>query len=140
TVMFKTASGMPVRTLTGSGASATVSWDGRNDSNVLQSDDTYYFNVESLASGGTASPLRGTAILNSSLAFTLSNVSVSEPYFSPNGDSVKDTTAVSASCSFDGPAWTVNVKNASGTTVRSFNSTGPALSFPWDGKDMGGTL
>ena len=68
-------------------------------------------------------------------------VTVSEPYFSPNGDGVKDTSAFSASVGFaSGPQrvdfrWRVDVRSQStSTVVRSGFGSGTAVLFVWNGK------
>ena len=67
-------------------------------------------------------------------------------YFSPNGDGVKDTTQFGATVtragSYTSPVfrWTVNVKNSAGTIVRSGSGLGTAVSFVWDGRNGSGAV
>jgi len=64
---------------------------------------------------------------------------VSEPYFSPNADTVKDQTVISASLTH--PAdWTVSIADAQGVTMRTYSGRGDAILQPWDGKDEFGTV
>jgi hypothetical protein len=127
--------------MTGSGITGAATWDGKNDSGVAQPTGTYSYQIASTSSGGdVAAPIRGVAIINNALAFTLSGTAVTQAYFSPNGDGVKDTTTISATASFDSPTWTVNVLNSGGTTVRTYSGTGQVVSYTWDGKNSSAVI
>ncbi len=63
------------------------------------------------------------------------NQAVSEAFFSPNADEVKDTTTVSASVNYPSN-WTISIKNGSGGTVRTYTGEGTAINQAWDGKDV----
>jgi flagellar hook assembly protein FlgD/phage anti-repressor protein len=67
------------------------------------------------------------------------NVSDSPDPFSPNGDGEKDTVAIKADFTALSD-WTIEIKNSSNTTVRSFNGTSFLISEEWDGKDETGTV
>jgi flagellar hook assembly protein FlgD len=67
------------------------------------------------------------------------SISVSNPYFSPNGDGSKDTTTLTASLTYSSN-WTVDIKNSGGTVVRTFTGTGTSISVTWDGKDSSGVI
>jgi flagellar hook assembly protein FlgD len=71
---------------------------------------------------------------------TVSGAAVTEPYFSPNGDSVKDTTTVSAFISSADSSWTISIRNVAGAVVRTATGFGSAVSYVWDGRDGAGTL
>lgn len=68
---------------------------------------------------------------------------VSNRYFSPNGDGVKDTSTYSASF-FNATAQSrlrIDVRRvATGAVVRSATATGSSVSFTWDGRDGGGVV
>jgi hypothetical protein len=72
------------------------------------------------------------------------SLTVSEAAFSPNGDSVKETTTFSGSITDDSPpiAWTLAVRNAAGLAVRSWSGTGASsptnISQVWDGRNSNG--
>jgi flagellar hook assembly protein FlgD len=76
---------------------------------------------------------------------TTSPATISNQYFSPNNDGKKDSTTFSVTIQYAdyyaNPAffqWGINVRNASGTVVRSVSGTGNVASFAWDGKnDLG---
>lgn len=71
---------------------------------------------------------------------TLTAATVSEPFFSPNGDGTRDTTAISATSSDLNPAtWQVEVKEDSVDQLRrTLTGTGFTVSAVWDGSDDGG--
>jgi flagellar hook assembly protein FlgD len=71
---------------------------------------------------------------------TISNVTVSEPFFSPNADGSKDTTTVSANATSADTSWTVTVSSPTGAAILTANRPGAALSFTWDGRDAGGIV
>ncbi|MBP9854974.1 MAG: right-handed parallel beta-helix repeat-containing protein, partial [Candidatus Omnitrophica bacterium] len=60
--------------------------------------------------------------------------------FSPNADSTKDTTTISAGITYSSN-WEMTIKSIGGTVVRIFTGTGSNFSKVWDGKDeLGVTL
>jgi flagellar hook assembly protein FlgD len=69
----------------------------------------------------------------------IQNVTVSQSYISPNNDGVQDSTSFGATVNQQSN-WTIAIKNASGTAVRTFTGTGTSLSQAWDGKDTTGTI
>jgi len=71
---------------------------------------------------------------------TITNLTLSEAFFSPNADGNRDATTVAANAPSADTAWTVTVMSPSGTTVRTANLSGAALSFTWDGRDEGGAV
>jgi flagellar hook assembly protein FlgD len=71
---------------------------------------------------------------------TISNVTISDPFFSPNADGSHDATTVAANAPSVDTAWTVTVVSPSGATVRTASRSGAALSFTWDGRDQGGVV
>lgn len=109
---------------------ATANWwgtatptKGSTGSTVVVSSGTPVEAVD--ISSPATSPSGGAALASSA---------VSEPYFSPNGDSVKDSTTLTATLS-ESATWTLTVRNASGTEVRTYSSTGTNISQVWDGKN-----
>jgi parallel beta-helix repeat protein len=66
------------------------------------------------------------------------SITLSEMYFSPNGDSVKDTTTIAGTLSASS-SWTVAIRSQGGATVRTFTGSGTAISGVWDGQDGSGT-
>jgi flagellar hook assembly protein FlgD len=134
TAKFINGSSQVVRTFTGTGSSATVIWDGKNDSGVDQPDGTYQYQLDMPSAAST----RGVAIIDRTKQLTITNVAVSQAFFSPNADGVQDTTTVSATLSFEGSSWTVNVRNSANSIVRTATGTGALLSYTWNGKNGSG--
>ncbi len=72
----------------------TVEWDGKDDSGKLMPPGTYSYRLESTDQAGNSSgpiELKGIKLDNTD---TKVAIVVENPYFSPNGDGVKDTTKV----------------------------------------------
>jgi len=68
--------------------------------------------------------------------YVSTSLAVSNAFFSPNGDGQKDTTTVSGTMAPNAsPIWLINVRNSSGTIVRSVIGAGTAVSYAWDGRD-----
>jgi flagellar hook assembly protein FlgD len=136
TVTVRDSANTVVRTFTGSGTPGTFQWDGKNESAVIQPDGTYTFELASTAaSQPPAAIARGLAIVDSTRLLSLSNPTVSQTWFSPNGDSVKDTVTVSATTNYEDATWTVSVLNAASNVVRTQNGTGATVSYAWDGRN-----
>jgi parallel beta-helix repeat protein len=142
TVTIRNSGGMVIRTISGSGSTGPAVWDGKNDGGVTQPDGTYSYQIASVAAGPiSTAPARGLAILDSTKQLAVSNLAVSQSYFSPNGDGVQDTTAVTGTTSFSDATWTVNVLDPSSTVIRTASgAAGTPVSFTWDGKNQSGTL
>jgi flagellar hook assembly protein FlgD len=140
TVTIYNSGGTVVRTLTGS-TPATAVWDGKNGSGAAQPNGTYRYELASTAAiGAVATVARGSLLIDSTRPLTISGYTASPPCFSPNGDGVQDVTSAAAGFNFDDVAWTVNVKNAAGTIVRSASGSGKAVAWAWNGRDAGGVL
>jgi parallel beta-helix repeat protein len=105
---------------------------------------------------GTATPVAGTHIkftsgtpttavdFSSPASGPLSGtptgtITLSEQYFSPNADTIKDTTTIQGTLS-QASNWTITVRTQSGVTVRSFTGSGTAMSGVWDGQNGSGVL
>ncbi len=140
TATFRTAADIPIRTMTGSGATGTVTWDGKNDALVDEPTGTYIYQIESVAGGDVAAPVRGRAILDRARQLTITGLAASPLFFSPNADGIQDTTTLTGTANFENVTWTINIKNASSAIVRTATGSGPAVSFTWDGKDNSGQV
>lgn len=70
----------------------------------------------------------------------------SNPYFSPNGDNVKDTTVITGTASFSAASqhgdfhWILNIRNSANAIVRTAIGNGVSLAFSWDGRNGSGAL
>jgi flagellar hook assembly protein FlgD/outer membrane protein OmpA-like peptidoglycan-associated protein len=58
---------------------------------------------------------------------------------SPDGDGSRDSVAIRQQSSSE-PAWTGEIRDASGRVVRSYAWSGTLADFAWDGKDAGGQV
>lgn len=130
--------GSVVRTMSGTGASADTGWDGRNESGIVQAEGAYRYQIASVAGPNTAAPLAGRLIVDSSKYLAIVSPLVAPLYFSPNGDGTQDTTALTATITFETATWIIEVKSSGGTVVRTVSGSGKTVNFAWDGKDGGG--
>lgn len=136
------ASGAPVRSFSVGGA-----WDGKNDSLALQPDGHYLLSIRSNgglpedAAGNRINPAPNLDIILDTIAPAITSLGVSEPYFSPNDDTVKDTTHLDATIveALSGLSWDVSVVDPAGTEVRAASGTN-LPDWSWDGKDSLGVV
>jgi flagellar hook assembly protein FlgD len=131
-----------VRTITGSGSSANVAWNGRDNSSTLLSDGIYSFRTQTTDSNNnTSASATGFMTLDSTKQLAITSISLTPVFFSPNNDGIQENSALSASFNFDQPSWTLNIRNSSNTIVRTETGGGYAMAFSWDGTDhVGGTV
>ncbi|PWT90965.1 MAG: hypothetical protein C5B54_06220 [Acidobacteria bacterium] len=135
TVRITNSGNQIVRTFTGSGSNGTVVWDGKNTSGALQPNGTYYYQIDSTGSHGeVATSAMGRMTIDTTKQFTISNLSLSAAYISPNGDGNKDITQLLASINYPDATWILNIKNSAGSVVRTATGTN-SLNFVWDGKN-----
>ena len=71
---------------------------------------------------------------------TVTNIAVSESFFSPNGDAVKEVTALTAKVSSTDGAWSVSVRSSAGAVLRTASGAGTNVSYVWDGRDGAGSV
>lgn len=140
TVSYLNSVGTTVRTYTGSGVTASAAWDGKNGTGVAQPDGIYTYQLDVTSGSGAATSARGLVVVDHTRQLTLTNLAISQAYFSPNGDGIQDTTVTSGNTSFDGTSVAITIKNSGGTTVRTATVTGLAFSYSWDGKNGSGTM
>jgi flagellar motor protein MotB len=114
------------------------SWDGRTDSSIAAPDGKYQVALRvSYRNGDLFNIASPEIILDTSIPMI--SVEASPLLFSPNGDGNKDTINITQRSSY-GDTWTGRMKNASGTTVRSWTWNLEAKNFVWDGKDSSGIV
>ena len=140
TLTYKNSSGAVVRTLSGSGAKGSASWDGRDSGGSLMPNGTYTFDLASTSPSGAAAVARGLAILDAGRQLAISGSALTQLFFSPNGDGVQDTTTYSGSFNFDDVTWQIAVKNTSNSVVRTASGQGPGFAFTWDGLNNAAAL
>ncbi len=141
TTTFRNSAGTIVRTFTGSGTSGTVAWDGKDQFGTILLDGTYTFLLESVSNANeTAAPVKGIVIIDSTKFLQIQNLNTAPAFFSPNGDTIQDTTTVTASFNYDDVNWTLNFKSPTNAIVRTVTGQGQSLNFVWDGKDSSSTI
>ncbi len=141
---FYNASDQVVRTYTWkNSAPQSFSWNGRDNNGRLLPDGHYTYRITSTDRAGNKSPSYqvGGIVINTQK--TPVSLKLSNPYFSPNGDGVKDTTTIELASQSKVPveSWKVTISNPVGKVVRSFEGQG---TFPsqevFNGKDSSGNL
>jgi flagellar hook assembly protein FlgD/outer membrane protein OmpA-like peptidoglycan-associated protein len=112
-------------------------WDGKGDDGTLLPDGLYVYVLSSTDRAGNAGVSAPISIRIDTEA-TPVRVSADPPYFSPNGDAVKDKVRLIPSLRVTAgvDTWTFKVKDAAGNAVRTFTGRGKAPDeTTWDGID-----
>jgi len=118
-------------------------WDGTDDSGKLVPDGTYSYTLSSTDLAGNQSRIAPVSNIIVNTEKTPISIGLSNPYFSPNGDGVKDTTLIELSTSAHQTpvSWNIAVRDRSGKAVRSFTGEGAFPStITFDGKNAAGAL
>ena len=153
TVTLRNAGGAVVRTFTGTGTTAAVDFDGTDGAGNDLADGVYAVElVVTDAAGNTAAAGNLDTVLVLEVEPTADPLTGSPAFISPNNSlGTQDTAAVSSTVrdvSAPTATWTVTVKNAAGTAVRTVTrnavintatKTFP-IAFTWDGKTDGGSF
>ncbi len=124
-------------------APKSFAWDGKNDSGTVVPDGTYTYTLSSTDQAGNKSKDYQITGITVNTTKTPISVSLSEPYISPNGDGVKDSTSIKLSAQTSEPisTWSLALENSSGQTVRQIEGKGEFPSaVPFDGKTANGTV
>ena len=122
-----------VRNFSGTGASANIVWDGKNNSAQPLPVGGYTYELESTSGSYTATKAHG--IVSIGVLAVIKTLTATPSYFTPNGDQVNDTTTVSATFNYASASWTLNIRNDLNTIVFSVSNTGSSMSYVWDGKN-----
>ncbi len=139
---FLDAAGTAVRTYTWKDSiPGTVIWDGKDDSGNNVSPGTYSYSLKSTdKAGNTSNPIELKGIVLDNINTKVAIV-VKDPYFSPNGDGIKDTDEVF----FDEvvktgiTGWRWNIADNNGKIYMEKQGTGePPVSVTLDGTDSSG--
>ena len=143
TLEIRNSGGTLVKSASGSGATASFSWDGLSGGQPLP-DGTYTWTLR-----GTDAWLNGTAVGSGQVVIDTVGPSITAlspdgsviGQFSPNGDGTVDTIATTATAS-EGGSLLVRVANASNTTVRTFTTSAVVgtNTVTWDGRNDAGTV
>lgn len=139
TMTITNASAATVRSFSGDGTSGTGVWDGRDGSGVMQPAGTYTFDIASSAAAENATSARGRIIIDNAKLLTVTSFAGTPPLFSPNADGIQDTTLLATTINYDDSQWAVDIKNASGATVRSASGSAN-VAVAWDGRDGANAL
>lgn len=124
---FYNSSGQAVRTYTWhNSAPKSFSWNGRNNSGQVLPNGHYTYRISSTDRAGNQSPKYEISGIVINKQKTPISLTLTNPYFSPNGDGVKDTTTAELSTSAKVPvtSWKLSLSNNTGTVVRSTSGQG----------------
>ncbi len=137
-IRIESADGTVVRTYSGASLPASIEWDGRTDGGTLASDGAYRALLSvSYENGNLSEAVAPGIVLDTTAPAAL--VQPAYKLFSPNGDGHKDVVPITQNTSSE-YRWVGEVRDASGKTVRSYEWSGKAPSFAWDGKDNNGNI
>ncbi len=118
-----------------------LEWDGKDNNNTAVSEGAYTYRVSSVDRAGNINEsAQITNIIYDAIPRAV-NMMVQGSPFSPNEDGVKDTIDIlpSMSTSSGLVSWNVDINDANGRTVFSYNGTEePPQSLTFDGKAING--
>ena len=140
TFTVKNSSGAAVYTTSGSNSlPANFVWDGKANDKTLCADGNYSAQLSLEATNGSQ-------VAASTQIFAIDTVAPSltaeTPYkfFSPDGDSKKDTMPVTIKNCSPEKLWTANVRDAKNQIVKKYTWSGASSSLTWDGTDESGNI
>jgi len=141
---FADSNGKVVRTVKWENtAPKSFAWDGKDDSGQVVPDGTYTYTLSGVDQAGNKSKDYQITGITVNTEKTPVSVSLSNPYISPNGDGVKDTTSIRLTANTTEPigSWSLALDNSSGATMRQINGKGEFPgSVPFDGTDTRGNV
>ena len=120
---------------------ATSTWDPVKGLFVWTPDfgETGPFQYTFGVSDGVLADYETIEIMVNPVALTLAAVSDAPDPFSPNADAVKDTTTIKGTFNHM-CGWSIDIKDAAGTVVRSFGGGTSSIAQMWDGKNSAGAV
>jgi flagellar hook assembly protein FlgD len=110
---------------------------------VPASGSTFEFGTTTVlctATDARANQTSGSFLVTVTCPITVTTLTLSERYISPNGDGQKDATAISLRIATGDIVWRANVKTSGGSVVRTWSGTGSCISLAWDGRDGNGAV
>ena len=124
------------------GPPRSFEWDGKNAQGLLAPDGVYTFRLAATDRAGNAFGAKLDNILVNTLATPI-NITISDSFFSPNGDSVKDTVlfelGVPVTTGIE--KWSLAVVNERGESRRTFAGTENLQTrIVFDGRDDAGQV
>ena len=138
TLRIRNGSGGIVRTVTGSGAFTSFTWNGRNDGAHIVPDGTYTWTLEQRDAVGNAATSSPGSVAVDSTPPSFGSPSSSPSIFSP---AAGGTSSLSAAVTETDPdSWTLTIRTGGGTAIRTVTGPGKFASFSWNGRDDGGTV
>ena len=138
------ASGEKIRTFeTHGGNPEPRIWDGKDDSGKIVPDGVYTYRIGATDRAmNSASTSMENIVVNTIRPVT--NIFIADPWFSPNGDNVKDTLAMSLNVPVkdEVAGWKMQIQDSKGATVRTIQGgRGTALDrVDFNGRDDAGAV
>ena len=139
-----TVSGEKIRTFeVESGSPQPRAWDGRDDSGRIVPDGVYTYRI------GTTDRAKNSAssYLENIVVNTIRpavSVYIADPWFSPNGDGVKDALSMGLNVPVrnEVTSWTMQIKDGKGDTIRTVQGAAGAIpaQLEFNGRDDAGAV
>ncbi|HUX14610.1 MAG TPA: FlgD immunoglobulin-like domain containing protein [Spirochaetia bacterium] len=137
-IRIEASDGTVVRTFTGATLPASLPWDGRTQGATLAADGTYRAVLSVNYENGNLATATTPGFVLDTRAPT-ATLSATYRLFSPNGDGRKDVVPITQNTSAE-DRWLGEILDAGGQPVRTYEWSGRAPSFAWDGKDNSGNV
>ncbi len=137
TVVFLDSAEATIRTITEKATLEKIFWDGINDAGKKAPDGTYSAKIiVAYENGNAPEAMAGPIIIDT--RFPSVKVSVSNLYFSPDGDGSGDALSINQIESSSERLWSAAMLDKDEQPVKTYLWTGRAGSFVWDGADDDG--
>ncbi|MDR1319419.1 MAG: OmpA family protein [Treponema sp.] len=129
------------------GSPGALVWDGKDDSGLIVPDGVYSFRISATDKAQNTESASLDNIVVSTIQPSV-NLFISDAWFSPNGDGIKDTVMMDISVPVkEGiTGWSVNIRNTRGVVLRTISggNTGGSASVPerleYEGRNDQGAL
>jgi flagellar hook assembly protein FlgD len=120
-----------------------VTWDGKSDAGMLLDDGTFTYQLVVIDKAGNSWQSSAFSI-ELDARTTPVWIDIDNPYFSPNGDGLKETATLSVGADVtDGvKSWVLSVVDGAGASrwQKTGSATVPSEDFVFDGKDQSGSV
>ena len=131
--------GQAIRSFAFDEAVDTVTWDGFGETARAVPDGEYSVELTVVyENGNTPTAKAGPIIVDT--VFPSVEVSVANPFFSPDGDGKRDYLPINQTGATEEVLWTSAILDADQSPVRSFVWPRTVQSFAWDGSDEDGNV
>lgn len=138
TLDIKDSAGVVQRSYSGSTASVSQVWDGKDAAGNVVPDGPYTIALTGIDGGLSKATSLRSVVVDVAIPDILGYQAMPNP-FSPSAAAPKNTTTLSGLLT-DSVSWTLEVKDAQGTLVRSLPGAGPQVSAAWDGRNTSGSV